>query len=143
MEQIQGLLSTWPQEQGLQMNAWLEAILIHVRQLMDFFEHPKRSSMRGRENDDILANNYGFSAQPIQIDATFRDRLNKDLAHLSYSRQQRVGDSKIWNLRDILPLLKRCKEFADHVCLNWTSDLSAKEVTRWQKLAQTIGAVFC
>lgn len=60
LEQIICLLSTFPKEKGLQMNAWLEALLIHVRQLMDFFEHSKRSFARGQENDDILAADYGF-----------------------------------------------------------------------------------
>jgi hypothetical protein len=138
MEQITDLLSTFPREKGLQMNAWLEALLIHVRQLIDFFEHSKRSIMKGQENDDVLAADYGFSAQPIQIDAIFRERLNKDLAHLSYSRQQRIESSKNWNLRDILPLIERCKEFTDHVCHSWKSKLTTKEVQRWEKLAQTL-----
>lgn len=140
MEQIRDLLSTWPKEQSLQMNAWLEALLIHVRQLLDFFEHSKRFSMRGEENEDVLSVDYAFPAVLIQINATFRDRLNKDLAHISYSYQQRVGASKNWNLRDILPLLERCNEFADHVCHNWTTELPTEEVPRWESLAHTIGA---
>jgi len=139
--QILALISTWPREQGLQMNAWLEAFLIHVRLLMDFFEHSNRSSKKGRENDDILAIDYDFPSQPIQINSMFRERLNKDLAHLSYSRQERIGDSKKWNLRDILPLLDRCHEFSNHVCSHWASDVTAEEVARWKILVQNINKI--
>jgi len=134
IEQIFALLSTWPRQMGLQQNAWLEAALIHTRQLLDFFEDSNRSVSKGRENDDVLALDFGFTAQPVVFNTLYRERLNKDLAHLSYSRQQRTGAAKSWNLTLLQPLLERCREFADHVVAAWPSSLAADQVQRWKKL---------
>ena len=136
MEQIRDLLSTFPREQGLQMNAWLEALLIHVRLLLDFFEYTRRSVTKGQENDDVLACDYGFPASHVEISTIFRERLNKDLAHLSYSRQKRLGAAKQWDVRDLSPLLVRCREFAEHVCENWADKVSPDVRARWAQLVQ-------
>ena len=140
-EQILQLCSNWPQQPGLQQNAWLEATLIHARQLLDFFEHSKRSIYRDRENDDVLAADFGFGHQPVAIDAPFRERLNEDLAHLSYSRQQRIGAAKSWDLTKLQPLLQRASQFAEHVTTTWRSSLAPGEAQRWDNLAQTLKQV--
>ncbi|MGD0922120.1 MAG: hypothetical protein ABSA70_10190 [Terriglobia bacterium] len=138
IEQILQLCSNWPQHLGLQQNAWLEATLIHTRQLLDFFEDSKRSVYKRRENDDILAIDFGFTPQPIALDPTFRERLNKDLVHLSYSRQQRTGPAKSWDLTKLQPLLERSHGFAQHICSTWQSSLAAGEAQRWAKLTQAL-----
>ncbi len=138
IEQILQLCSNWPQQPGLQQNAWLEATLIHTRQLLDFFEDSKRSVYKGRENDDILAIDFGFTPRPIALDRIFRERLNKDLAHLSYSRRQRIGAAKSWDLTKLQPLLERSHRFAQHICSAWQSSLAAGEAQRWAQLSQAL-----
>lgn len=138
VEQIIALTASWPPQHGLQENAWLEATLIHTRLLLDFFEHSSRSVRRDRENNDVLAADYGFPSTAVAINAAFRDRINKDVAHLSYSRQQRVGSGKTWDLRDLRPLLDRGKEFAEYVNAHWASQLSAEQITRWCELARKL-----
>ncbi len=141
IEQILDLCSSWPQQAGLQMNAWLEATLIHARQLLDFFEHSKRSTAKGSENDDVLATDYNFGIQDVPIDPLFRERLNKDLAHLSYSRQQRAGTAKSWDLAKLRPLLERSRDFAAHVLTNWQALLPSAEAQRWSTLASMLATI--
>jgi hypothetical protein len=120
----------------LEVNAHLEALLLHTRVLLDFFEHPTR------EQDDVLATDYEFSARDIGIDGKFRGRLNKDLAHLTYSRQKRLGDAKSWNIAELLsPLLERFSEFADHVVATWLDFLLPHQRTRWERLATCLEGV--
>ena len=100
-------------------NACLESALVHVRVLRDFFEGSKRSTFtrsgQRTENDDVIARDYGFAPKPLNIAQCYRERLNKDLVHLSYSRNRRRSpDAKTWPVRDLtLPLLERSIQFID------------------------------
>ena len=58
-------------------NAILESRLLHVRNLLDFFEHAPG------ENDDVLVVHHGFVASRVPLEESYRGRLNKDLAHLT------------------------------------------------------------
>jgi hypothetical protein len=101
------------------MNAFLESMLVHVRVLLDFFERDQRSTYRSElgptENDDVLACDFGFQASPVDLNRTYRARLNKDLVHLAYSRNTRqLPDEKAWPRRDVVrPLIERAIEFID------------------------------
>lgn len=114
------------------MNAYLESMLVHVRVLLDFFEHEHRSAHGSgagrRENDDVLSLDYGFPARPIDLDGQYRARLNKDLVHLSYSRnERRLPDGKMWHRAVVVrPLVERCVEFVD-----------ALGEGRWQRTGET------
>jgi len=89
-------------------NVYLDALLVHIRALLDFYEKTKRK----QGGDDVLAGDYGFSAKSINIDKCYRDRLNKDLAHITYSRVKRTPSTKGWPLHLILfPILLRCYKF--------------------------------
>jgi hypothetical protein len=138
IEQILDLRATWPAERGLRMNAWLESLLIHVRALLDFFEHASRTKVRGEELDDVLAKDYGCDAASIDLSDTFRMRLNKDLAHIAFSRQTRRGDLKLWTLSDIDPLLARGEAFARHIVATWGGLLSVDQNVRWRLLVQRL-----
>lgn len=118
---------------GYTKNARLEALLLHARVLLDFFEHTRR------EKDNVLATAYGYPASEIKIDDGLRNRLNKDLAHLTYSRLQRQGAETNWDLGSLLkPILVRFSEFADHVVETKLNMLPAAEQTRWRVLAATL-----
>jgi hypothetical protein len=135
IEQILGGLVTWAPTDPITHNARLEALLLHTRVLLDFFEHSRR------EHDNVLATDYEFSAASVPLDPKLRERLNKDLAHLTYSRQQRLGPAKGWNLKQLLtPLLERCSQFADHVVATRLNSLPADQQLRWRELAASLKA---
>ena len=95
---------------GALNNAVLESRLLHVRTLLDFF------AVGTCTNDDVLATHYGFLLTPVVIDRMYVSRLNKDLAHLTYSRTQRTQASKQWPVDSVVaPLLERCCEFIAHI----------------------------
>ena len=91
-------------------NAVVESRLLHVRNLLDFFAYD------ARRNDDVLAAHYAFPLNPVTIDRTYESRLNKDLAHLTYSRTLRTQATKPWPVRMVVaPVLERCSEFIAHI----------------------------
>ena len=107
-----------------QNNALLESTLIHVRVLLDFFEKSSRSTRRQGtdkvELDDVLSLDYGFPAQQISISSDDRERLNKDLAHLTYSRTLRGPQDKKWKYKEMVgPVLERCEKFLAHLEANY------------------------
>ena len=97
-------------------NALVESRLIHVRALLDFFQKPGRTVMKGNELDDVLCSDYGFITQPLAITAEYQERLNKDLAHLTYSRSQRLPKDKPWPHENVVvPLLERFRQFGEYL----------------------------
>jgi hypothetical protein len=115
IQQLIVALKTLPQIDS----TMLESALIHVRILRHFFEKKKRSRRKRNddkdEQDDVLSKDYEFPASPIKwpIDIEeYGTRLNKDLAHLTYSRVAH----KDWPVSDIaLPVLQRCEDFAKYL----------------------------
>jgi hypothetical protein len=135
IEQILGGLVTWAPTDPVTHNARLEALLLHTRVVLEFFEHSRR------ERDNVLAIDYQFSARAVPLDSKLRERLNKDLVHLTYSRQQRLGPAKNWNLKQLLtPLLECSRQFADHVVATRLNSLPADQQERWQKLSGSMKA---
>lgn len=123
-------------------NALVESRLIHVRALLDFFQKSGRSKMKGNELDDVLSLDYGFPPLPIEIPSTYQERLNKDLAHLTYSRSQRLPKDKPWpHDKVILPILKRSKQFAGDLISNYLPKNCPEKVKEWQTLLDTIKAI--
>jgi len=96
-------------------NAIVESRLLHVRSFLDFFERESCSQ------DDVLAAHYGFPVSSIPVDPPYRERLNKDLAHLTYSRTMRTPSDKPWpHDRVTKPVLERCIMFIDHLIASGT-----------------------
>jgi len=116
-------------------NAILESLLLHVRNLLDFFEHS------GMPNDDVLSAHCRFPGSVITIDKQSRERLNKDLAHLTYSRTQRSPADRKWR-RDqaVLPLLTRCRSFAEWVIENRTR-YGERSKEDWQTLLASLAKI--
>jgi hypothetical protein len=72
------------------------AMLIHARNLLDFFEPTERWQ------DDVLCSDFGFPPAVVPIDPKERKRFNKDLLHLTYSRLRHTPDTKPWPVLAIL-----------------------------------------
>ena len=123
-------------------NALVESRLIHVRALLDFFERSTRRVMKGTEMDDVLSLDYGFAPQTVGISSLYQERLNKDLAHLTYSRSERLATEKPWpHDQVVLPILGRCKQFAEHLISNYLPTNCPETVTEWRALLDKIKAM--
>jgi len=104
-----------PPDQAVK-NALIESMLIHVRVLLDFFEAKKRGERDGKELDDILSKDFGFGPTAVGLRRNFRSRISTEVAHLSYSRAERVSEKdKAWYPAAFLPLVIECIEFIEFV----------------------------
>jgi hypothetical protein len=66
--------------------------LAHARVLYGFLQTPKSSRYR----DDVLAEDFGYPAQPGILLPSDKERLDKDLMHFSYSRLRHTPVTKPW-----------------------------------------------
>src|SRR5438034_1041670 len=103
------------------------AMLVHARLLLDFFEHTSR------DHDDVLCADFGFQPTPVPLSSSDRLRLNKDIAHLTYSRLRHTPETKPWPVADILlPLRDRAVAFASHVVSRPPLNSTADEIEKWR-----------
>ncbi len=109
--------------------AYLESVLLHTRILIHSFERSKDR----RHKHDVLAEDFGFLARPVDIDQDVRNRLNQDLAHLTYESVRREPIEKEWKMEFLIPLLKRCREFIQFVLASILTD--AQDQRRHEFLA--------
>ncbi len=90
------------------INDRIELILIHVRNLLDFFE-VSRATKAIRPSlarpDDIVSEDFAFPAQKIPIDPKVKGRIDKEVAHLTYTRCGLSPEEKQWRFDDIVPPL--------------------------------------
>jgi hypothetical protein len=123
-------------------NALVESRLIHVRALLDFFQKSFRSKKNGNELDDVLSCDYGFASQPVAITADYQERLNKDLAHLTYSRSKRLPKDKSWPFDEVVvPILERSKQFGEYLISAYLPINCPEKVNKWQELVDAIKAI--
>ncbi len=116
-------------------NAILESRLLHVRNLLDFFERPTSGK------DDVLSAHYDFPASRVDVDQQSGERLNKDLAHLTYSRTRRREADKAWHHdQAVLPVLSRCLEFAEHV-LRTRAAYGERTKEEWHTLLASLAEI--
>ena len=98
-------------------NCILEATLVHVRALLEFFER-SRTPPTGRppHQDDVLAEDYQFPAAPFALPADLRQRINTSIAHLSYGRTRIQDYERHWDFAGFIPpILARAADFFSHV----------------------------
>lgn len=123
-------------------NALVEARLIHIRALLEFFQQKIRMVRRNDELDDVLASDYGFDHCTVGIDQPYTERLNKDLAHLTYSRASRLPSDKPWPYdKVIMPMLKCCERFGEHLILNFLPTNCPEKLSQWQDLVDKIKSI--
>jgi hypothetical protein len=115
-------------------NASVESTLIHCRGLLEFFERKSRTKDRqGYEKDDVLLADYGFRPTKVDINPNYKERMDKDLAHFTYSERV-TQDQKEWNYKELVhPILLRAKDFIEHLLQNYpTLTLEQREqCKRW------------
>jgi len=126
-------------------NAVLESFLVHFRALREFFEkHPNMRPVTNREEDQsILSSDYDYDDGPIELkwlDELTRQRLNKDLAHLDYSRAKREREAlKKWHTVHLFTHMKKeLMKFFTHVMNSKRRDYLT-ENERWEPVKTTYG----
>ncbi len=123
-------------------NALLESRLIHVRALLDFFQKPRRRQWKKAELDDVLCLDYGFASQSVAIPDRYQERLNKDLAHLTYSRSQRLPIDKLWPPdKVVVPILEPSRRFCEHLISSYLPTNCPEKLDVWQELVGRIKAM--
>jgi hypothetical protein len=105
--------------------------MAHARLLYDYLETEKAE----RRMDDVLAEDYGYPAQAIELPADDRLRLNKDLLHFSYKRLRHSPESKPWPNSILGNLFDPVLGFMTHIRDN-RPDLfdSIEERMNWSRL---------
>jgi hypothetical protein len=102
----------------------------HARALYDFFETPTAK----RREDDVICEDFGFPARPIDRPADDRTRLNKQLFHITYTRLHYNETSKPWPDTIISCLHDRCVEFIRHLLCQRAPLIGPEEAVIWQAL---------
>lgn len=133
------LLTVSPTENQKELrNAIIESRLAHFRILLDFLKNSRRARSRpgGPVFDDILAADYGFDPREMEFDTIdFRNRLDKGLAHLRYTRIK-ARDTGDWPWEavnaDLLPCMV---EFARFLLRQWVPEDRTRD---WENLLQEL-----
>lgn len=103
--------------EGFFYNVFIEAFLLHARNLYTFFYIEKNN----RNEDDILAEDYSinlknfYSKRPnIDEFKDFKTNWNKKLNHITYSRLDYIDGKKTWDWQKLFNLIdKTVKAFFD------------------------------
>lgn len=111
------------------------AILIHARLLVDFFE----TKSEKRQKDDVLCSDFGPSAIQISMNEEDRKRLNKDIAHLTYSRLRHTPETKPWPVSSILNSLHAVIiDFVEFIIKKPPDGLDKDELSKWKSLFENL-----
>ena len=105
------------------------AILVHARLLLDFFETASRF------RDDVLCSDFGFPTTRVPLPTDDRTRLNKDIAHLAYSRLRHTAQTKPWPVDAIFGSLRpTVVAFIKHVLDHPPQQVETQELEHWRIL---------
>jgi hypothetical protein len=123
-------------------NALWKSCIIHARVLLDFFEFEKRRSRYEKEMDDVLSADYGFQSQKVEIAPHYRDRMNKDLAHFTYSKAYRTFTDSLSPVTKVfLPLLQRCALFCEYLISSNLLEHMPEYLLAWETLQERLNSL--
>jgi len=107
----------------------------HARALLYFFECPSADK---KWDDDVVSEDFGFPAAGIAIAKDERDRLNKDLFHLSSRRVRHTQSSKAWTNAVLNHIHERAVIFVDHLLTSVTAQEFEVARRPWEELARAL-----
>jgi len=107
----------------------------HARALIYFFESSKDSR---RWPDDLLSDDFSFPPRSIGLSQEDRDRLNKDLFHLSSLRLRHDAASKPWPHTILNRVHKRCVEFVQFLLSPKLPSEISPIRSQWQALLNVL-----
>lgn len=84
-------------------NMVIESLALHVRNLGEFFKQSKPGYVR--------ASDFGYPVKG-NLFAHLVTRASVEIVHLGHGRASRTEAQREWALRDLLPLLRECADFA-------------------------------
>lgn len=99
-------------------NSVIEATLVHIRSLLDFFERTRKTTLGLRHpcSEDVLAEDYGFPPEAFPLPSNLRKRINTSIAHLSYRRTRITPTERYWDFRLFIPMIvDRARAFFQHL----------------------------
>lgn len=118
-------------------NQRLEVLLLHARNLLEFFEHAATK----RTKDNLVCEDMRFPAKPIPNCESLGTRINKRLAHITYTRTSyQDPGKKEWKLDELAPIYCRCSEFLLSDDVNTFVSERADDETRalWDSLKDCV-----
>jgi hypothetical protein len=104
----------------------------HARVLYTFFE----ATLDKRYEDDVLSEDYGFGAAPVDLPEDDRLRLNKDLFHMTYARLRHTPETKPWPSTILANLHSRSVDFIRHILEQRDYFRDDAELPRWTGLLE-------
>jgi len=104
--------------------------VVHFRSLYDFFS----ASLSDRHNDDVLAIDYNYRFSEINKGPQDRQRFNKEIFHLTYSRKHDAVNKR-WDISQFDEMAKECRAFVRYVVNGNTNlKLDEEELVEWENI---------
>jgi hypothetical protein len=122
-------------EDKIKHNAFVESYLIHARALFLFLTNKER-----RYPDDVFIKDYGIGPLEVVINPNYKSRLDKDLAHFTYSENVK-DEQKQWHDKELVyPILLAAKEFIEHVLQHYsfTTEQATQFIERLEQILEQI-----
>lgn len=92
-------------------NALIESMLIHLRALMDFLEGSAPHKADMAISDFLPPGKTWTSPTKMSITQTDRDRLDREIAHLTYHRKMTGDPTKHWSLDLVVEVLSAASAY--------------------------------
>ena len=113
-----------------------EEFLVHARIVLEFLTNSSRCK------DDVIPDDFDFPAQELVGVEELATRINKDMAHITYSRLERRGPDKIWKLKPFLDcILTPSANFIGHMASGEVAFIPEDERLEWSCLLEVIESV--
>jgi len=102
---------------------------------MDFFE------CKCAFSSDVLCTHFAFPARTPKVSKWYREKMNKDLAHLTYERVKRTTETQGWNVHEVIsPFVGVSMEFIDHIITKPPRLAEESELRLWNQLSEALRA---
>jgi hypothetical protein len=120
------------QNKSLEESVFL-AYLVHVRNLVGFFEKTQR------QQDDVLCSDFDFPSIRLDISQDNRKRFGKDIMHLTYDRLRHTRETKPWPLNILDRALRSTAlDFVRHIVNSGLQFASQDEIRHWVSLNNSL-----
>ncbi len=108
-------------------NDYIELTSLHARVTFDFLSKAKPPErLNSSKRDDIVAEDFGYGPVALPIRKEIKVRIDREVAHLSYSRCGKTPEEKIWPFEEFVPvILKEGRSFFRFILDTFPDRISA------------------